>query len=87
MNRYSLPCLHLARILVPVFCLHLDQMGLLATWTVQNAPYIDFCPNQQDRKQMQPYTANDLQGLYREIGVRGFQIYMDCMYTRNPCNF
>ena len=36
------------------------------------------------------YTANvcrDLQGLYGEIGVRGFQIYGDCMYTRNPCNF
>ena len=36
------------------------------------------------------YTANvcrDLQGLCGEIGVRGFQIYGDCMYTRNPCNF
>ena len=36
------------------------------------------------------YTATvcrDLQGLCREIGVRGFQIYGDCMYTRNPCNF
>ena len=36
------------------------------------------------------YTANvcrDLQGLYREIRVRGFQIYGDCMYTCNPCNF
>ena len=36
------------------------------------------------------YTANvcsDLQGLCGEIGVRGFQIYRDCMYTRNPCNF
>ena len=36
------------------------------------------------------YTANvcrDLQGLCGEIGVRGFQIYEDCMYTRNPCNF
>ena len=36
------------------------------------------------------YTANvyrDLQGLCREIGVQGFQIYRDCMYTRNPCNF
>jgi hypothetical protein len=36
------------------------------------------------------YTANvyrELQGLYREIGVQGFQIYGDCMYTRNPCNF
>ena len=36
------------------------------------------------------YTANvyrDLQGLCREIGVRGIQIYGDCMYTRNPCNF
>ena len=35
-------------------------------------------------------TANvyrELQGLYREIGVHGFQIYGDCMYTRNPCNF
>ena len=36
------------------------------------------------------YTANvcrDLQGLCREIGVRDFQIYEDCMYTRNrPCN-
>ena len=27
-----------------------------------------------------------LQGLCREIGVQGFQIYGDCMYTRNPCN-
>ena len=26
-------------------------------------------------------------GTYREIGVREFQIYGDCMYTRNPCNF
>ena len=30
-------------------------------------------------------------GIYRdfvgEIGVWGFQIYGDCMYTRNPCNF
>ena len=36
------------------------------------------------------YTANvyrELQGLYREIGVQEFQIYGDCMYTRNPCNF
>ena len=36
------------------------------------------------------YTANvyrDLQGLCGEIRVRGFQIYGDCMYTRNPCNF
>ena len=36
------------------------------------------------------YTANvcrELQGLYREIGVQGFQIYGDCMYTCNPCNF
>ena len=36
------------------------------------------------------YTANvcrDLQGLCREIRVQGFQIYGDCMYTRNPCNF
>ena len=35
-------------------------------------------------------TANvcrDLQGLCGEIRVRGFQIYGDCMYTRNPCNF
>ena len=32
------------------------------------------------------YTANvyrDLQGLCKEIGVRGFQIYGECMYTRN----
>ena len=38
----------------------------------------------------QTYTANvckDLQGLCGEIGVRGLQIYGDCMYTRNPCNF
>ena len=28
-----------------------------------------------------------LQGFTGEIGVRGFQIYGDCMYTRNPCNF
>ena len=37
-----------------------------------------------------PYTANvcrDLQWLCGEIGVRGFQIYGDCMYTHNPCNF
>ena len=36
------------------------------------------------------HTANvcrELQGLYREIGVQGFQIYGDYMYTRNPCNF
>ena len=36
------------------------------------------------------HTANvcrDLQGLCGEIGVWGFQIYGDCMYTRNPCNF
>ena len=36
------------------------------------------------------YTANvyrGLQGLYGEIRVRGFQIYGDCMYTRNPWNF
>ena len=35
------------------------------------------------------YTANvyrELHGVYREIGVQGFQIYGDCMYTRNPCN-
>ena len=32
------------------------------------------------------YTANvyrESQGLYREIGVQGFQINGDCMYTRN----
>ena len=37
-----------------------------------------------------PYTANVyrvLQGLYSEIGVQGFQIYGDCIYTPNPCNF
>ena len=28
-----------------------------------------------------------LQGFYREIGMQGFQIYGDCMYTCNPCNF
>jgi hypothetical protein len=36
------------------------------------------------------YTANvcrELQGLYREIGVQGFQIYGDYMYACNPCNF
>jgi hypothetical protein len=36
------------------------------------------------------YTANvyrELQRLCGEIGVQGFQIYGDCMYTRNPCNF
>ena len=36
------------------------------------------------------YTANvyrDLQGLCGEIGVRGIQIYGDCMYTSNPCDF
>ena len=40
--------------------------------------------------EFQRCTANvyrDLQGLCGEIGVRGFQIYGDCMYTRNPCNF
>ena len=39
---------------------------------------------------VQSYTANvyrELQGLYREIGVQEFQIYGDCMYTRNTCNF
>ena len=39
---------------------------------------------------MNMYSANvyrELQGLYREIGVQGFQIYGDCMYTRNSCNF
>ena len=41
-------------------------------------------------KRHSTYTANarrDLQGLCGEIGVREFQIYGDCMYTRNPCNF
>ena len=36
------------------------------------------------------YTANvcrDLQGLCGEIGVRGFQIYRDWMYTCNPRKF
>ena len=36
------------------------------------------------------HTANvyrELQGLYGEIGVRGFQFYGDCMYARNPCYF
>ena len=28
--------------------------------------------------------CRDLQELYGEIGVPGFQIYGDCMYTRNP---
>ena len=35
-------------------------------------------------------TANvyrDLQGLCGEIRVQGFQIYGDCMYICNPCNF
>ena len=27
------------------------------------------------------------QGLCGEIGVQGIQIYGDCMYTGNPCNF
>ena len=38
---------------------------------------------------LKEYTANfyrGLQGLCGEIGVWGFQIYGDCMYTRNPCN-
>ena len=37
-----------------------------------------------------PHTANvyrELQGLHTEIEVQGFQIYGDCMYTCNPCNF
>ena len=41
-------------------------------------------------KKVYIYTANvcrELQGLYREIGVQGFQIYGDCMYNCNPCNF
>ena len=41
-------------------------------------------------KRTRRYTANvcrELQGLYREIGAQGFQIYGDCMHTRNPCNF
>ena len=36
------------------------------------------------------YTASvyrGLQGLCGEIRVRRFQIYGDCMYTRNPVNF
>ena len=36
---------------------------------------------------MQMFTGNYIQGLCGEIGVREFQIYGDCMYTRNPCNF
>jgi hypothetical protein len=38
----------------------------------------------------QMYTANvyrKLQGLCGEIGMRGFQIYGDCMYTHDPFNF
>ena len=33
------------------------------------------------------YTLQMFAGLYGEIQVWGFQIYGDCMYTRNPCNF
>ena len=36
------------------------------------------------------YTANvyrELQGLYGEIRLWGFQIYGDYMYSCNPCNF
>ena len=43
-----------------------------------------------DPKSKVQCTANvcrELQGLYREIGVQGFQIYGDCIYTCNPCNF
>ena len=35
------------------------------------------------------YLSNTLQmftAVYREIEVQRFQIYGDCMYTRNPCN-
>ena len=42
------------------------------------------------QNEVQVCTANvcrELQGLYREIGVQGFPIYGDCMYTHNPCNF
>ena len=50
-----------------------------------------FSISQQPRHELPiPYTANvcrDLQGLCREIGVQGFQIYGDCIYTCNPCNF
>ena len=39
---------------------------------------------------MKNYTANvysDLQGLYGEIGVQGFQIYGDCMLSAIPVIF
>ena len=39
---------------------------------------------------LEMYTANvyrDLQVVYREIRVQGFQIYGDCPFTQNPCNF
>ena len=45
---------------------------------------------QQIALELPDCTANvcrELQGLYREIRVQGFQIYGDCMYTCNPCNF
>ena len=48
------------------------------------------CAKALIRRKPARYSANvyrDLQGLYEEIGVQGFQIYGDCMFTRNPCNF
>ena len=42
----------------------------------------DKCQNSHRKNTLQMFA-----GIYREIGVRGFQIYGDCMYTRNPCNF
>ena len=49
----------------------------------------DLSPAENKITDVTSYTGNvyrELQGLYREIGVQGFQIYGDCMYTRNPCN-
>ena len=77
---------------------HLFHFWQIEYWVTEDSckvEYLDLAdlhhgiePNLKEKICFFKYTANvcrELQGLCREIGVQGFQIYGDCMYTRNPC--
>jgi hypothetical protein len=67
-------------------------IGLWGVWSEQHGQYTPFLPIPA-RKELNvtelrsSYTANvyrDLRVLYKEIRVRGFQIYGDCMLPTIP---
>ena len=72
----------------PLHVLWQASFGCWVTWSISS--WQEYYKSVSFPKLSDGYTANvyrELQGLCGEIWVRGFQIYGDCMYTRNPCNY